>query len=64
VKAALHLPARVFDDPALGPLDEAPTNSALRVWAEIMIAGIDVSPSKPGMGSMKLSKACEQAYNR
>jgi hypothetical protein len=58
----LHLSARVFEDPALGPFDEAPTDLALGVWAEMGIARIDISPSKPRMRAMKLSKACEQAY--
>jgi hypothetical protein len=59
VEAALHLPAQLFEDLALGPLDEAPT---LGVQAEIGIAGIGISPSKPGMGATKLFRACKQAY--
>jgi hypothetical protein len=57
VAAALHLPARVLEDPTLGPLDDSPTNSVLRVWAEIGMARIGDSPSMPGMGVVKLSKA-------
>jgi hypothetical protein len=56
--AALRLPARVQEDPTLGPLDEAPIDIALGVQDEIGMAGIIVSPSKPGMGGMKLSRAC------
>jgi hypothetical protein len=62
VVTTLHLPARVFDDPAREPFDDAPTDLALRVWAERGIVGIGVPPSNLGMGVMKVSKACKHAY--
>jgi hypothetical protein len=40
VEVALHLPAQVLDDPALGPTEELLTDSALGVWAEIGMARI------------------------
>jgi hypothetical protein len=58
VAAALQLPAQVLDDLALGPANESSADSALRVRAEIRIPEIDMSPSKPGIGEMKLSRAC------
>jgi hypothetical protein len=62
VAATLRLPSRVFSDSTLGPFDEAPIDSALRVQADMRRTGIDVSPSKPGMGAIKLSRSCEQVY--
>jgi hypothetical protein len=47
-------------DLALGPLDEAPTNSTLGVRAE---KGMGDPPSKPGMCDSKLSGACRR-YNK
>jgi hypothetical protein len=58
----LCLPAQVFEDPTLGPLDEASTDLMLGVWAKIGTAGIGDSPSKPGIESMKLYRACNEAY--
>jgi hypothetical protein len=43
----LHLSAQVLEDLALGPIDESMANSALGILAEIGIAGIGESPSKP-----------------
>jgi hypothetical protein len=63
VEAALRLLARVFQDPVVGPRNEAMTDSALGVQAEMGIAGIGISPLKPGMRAMKLSKAYGQAYD-
>jgi hypothetical protein len=59
VAIALHLPARVLDDSTLGPVDESPTDSTLRVWAKIRTTGTGESPSKPWMEEMRLSKACK-----
>jgi hypothetical protein len=56
VAATLRLPARVCDDPTLGPFDDVSTDSALGVWAEIATAGIGPSPSKPRMGVMSYPK--------
>jgi hypothetical protein len=60
VVATLNLPARVLDDPVLGPCDDALTDLTLRVQAERGTAGIGVSPSKSGIGSMKSSRVCNQ----
>jgi hypothetical protein len=57
VAAALHLPARVLKYSALGPVDESSAHSTLGVRAETGTAGISESPSKMGMGAMKLSRA-------
>jgi acetyl esterase/lipase len=64
VAATLRLLARVLDDPMLGPFDDAPTDSALRVRTERGTTGIGVSPSKPRMRAMKLSKACSQTRTK
>jgi hypothetical protein len=47
VTVVLRLSARVLEDLALGPIDESMANSALGILAEIGIAGIGESPSKP-----------------
>jgi hypothetical protein len=57
VAVALRLLARVLEVPTLGPVGESPTDSALMVRAEIRAARIGMSPSKPGIGTMKLSRA-------
>jgi hypothetical protein len=57
---ALRLPAHVFGVPALGPPNEASTESALKARSEIGTTGIGGSPSKLGMPNMKLSKACSK----
>jgi hypothetical protein len=62
VAVALRLPGQVFEGSTLGILDEALTDLALRVRTEMGTTRINMSPSKPGMGAMKLSKACKQAY--
>jgi hypothetical protein len=62
VAAALCLPARVLEDPALGPFDNAPADSALGVRAGRGTTEIGVSPSTHGIGTMKLSKVCDQTY--
>jgi hypothetical protein len=61
VGAAMCLPARVLEDPALGPFDEPLVDSAFGVWAEIVMAGIGVSPLKPEMGVVKLSSTYKKA---
>jgi hypothetical protein len=55
---ALRLLARVLVDPAQRPVAESSTDSALGVWAEIGMAKIGISPSKLGIGEIKLSNAC------
>jgi hypothetical protein len=55
--AALHFPTQVLDNPALGPTDESSVDSPLKVRAKIGIAGIGISPSKLGIGEIKLFKA-------
>jgi hypothetical protein len=57
---SLCLFARVLEDSALGPALESSVDSPLRVWAEIEMAEIRISPSKLGIGEMKLSKAYTQ----
>jgi hypothetical protein len=52
----------VFEDPALGPLGEALTESALGVRAKTGMAGMGDPPSKPGMCDTKLSRTCRE-YN-
>jgi hypothetical protein len=42
--------------PAVGPLMTLPPGGQ----AETGITGIEMSPSKPGIGEMKLSKSCIQ----
>jgi hypothetical protein len=46
----------------LGPLDDEPADSTVGVQAQIGTSGIGISPSKPGIGVMKLSKACSQMF--
>jgi hypothetical protein len=46
--------------PALAPVEGSLSASSPGGWAETGIAGIGISPSKLGMGEMKLSKACIQ----
>jgi hypothetical protein len=58
--SALRLPAHIFARPVLGPLDEAPTESALGAHAETRIAWIEDSLSKPGMWDKKFSKDCDE----
>jgi hypothetical protein len=62
VAVTLRLPARVLEDPALGPFDDALADSTLGVRTEVETVGIGVSPLRPGIGEMKLSKACNQTY--
>jgi hypothetical protein len=62
VAIALHLPARVLDDPVLGPFDDAPTDLTLGDRTKTGTAGIGVSPLMLGMGAIKLSRAYNQAY--
>jgi hypothetical protein len=44
VAAAFRLLAHVFEDPASGPFDESPTESAVRARAEIGTAGMGDPP--------------------
>jgi hypothetical protein len=59
---ALCFPSRVLDDLALAPSIESPTDSPLRDRVETGIVGMSMSPSKPGIGEMKLSKTCIQIH--
>jgi hypothetical protein len=59
-----HLPARVFEALALAPVDGSLTDSSPGGQAENGTAGIRISPSKPVMGEIKLSKACIQTKER
>jgi hypothetical protein len=54
---AFHLPAHVLNASALAPVEGSLSASPPGGWAETGIAGIGMSPSKPGMGEMELSKA-------
>jgi hypothetical protein len=54
---AFQLLARVFEAPALDLVEGSSMASPLGGRAEIGIAGIGMSSSKPGMGAMKLSKS-------
>jgi hypothetical protein len=62
VAVTLCLPARVLDVPTLGPCYDAPTGSTLKVQANRGTAVIGVSPTKLGIGAMKLSRACDEGY--
>jgi hypothetical protein len=52
VATILRFPAWVFDALALAPAD----------WVETRILGIGMSPSNPGIGEIKLSKAYIQIH--
>jgi hypothetical protein len=54
---AFCLLARLFDAPALDPAEESSIASLPGGWAEMGMARIGMSPSKPGMGEMKLSNS-------
>jgi hypothetical protein len=54
------LPARVLGVLTLAPVEGSLSASPPGGWAETRMAGIGISPSKSGMGEMKLSKACIQ----
>jgi hypothetical protein len=55
---AFHLPGRVLDVPALALVEGLLLALPPIGWAETGMVGIGMSPSKPGMGEMKLSKDC------
>jgi hypothetical protein len=59
---AFRLLAWALDDLALGLVDESLVDSVLRARAKIGMAGITLSPLKPGMVEAKLSEACTIAY--
>jgi hypothetical protein len=59
---AFHLHARVFDGPALAPADGSLADLPHGDWAKTGIVGKGMCPSNPGMGEVKLSKACIQTY--
>jgi hypothetical protein len=48
----------MFEVPALAPVEGSLVGSSLGDHAETEIVRIGMSPSKPGMGEIKLSKAC------
>jgi hypothetical protein len=54
---AFCLAAQLLNVLALASVEGSLSASPPRGWAETGIAGIRMSPSKPGMGEMKLSKA-------
>jgi hypothetical protein len=54
---AFRLLARVFDAPTLDPAEWSSMALPPREWVKTRIAKIGMSPSKPGMGEMKLSKS-------
>jgi hypothetical protein len=58
---AFRLPARVLGMLALALVEGSLSASPPRGWAGTGTVGIGMSPSKPGMGQMKLSKARVQA---
>jgi hypothetical protein len=58
----LHFPTRVLNDTTLAPVVESPSDSPLGDWVKIRITRISMSPSKPGMREMKLSKTCKQIH--
>jgi hypothetical protein len=44
--------------PVLAPAEGSLSASSLGCWGKTGMAGIRISPSKPGMGEMKLFVAC------
>jgi L-alanine-DL-glutamate epimerase-like enolase superfamily enzyme len=61
--AALHLPAHVFEDPALDPPVGVPTEPAPGVWVEMGLAQIGAPSPKPVIWAIRLSRACEKINN-
>jgi hypothetical protein len=57
---AFHLLARVLEAPALDSVEGSSEDSTPRLWVEIGMAGIRISPSNLRMGDIKLSKSCIQ----
>jgi hypothetical protein len=57
---AFHLLARIFETQALDPVEGSSVATSLGRWAEMGIAEIGMSPSKPGMGEIKLSESSIQ----
>jgi hypothetical protein len=57
---AFLLHARVLEALALDPTQGFSEGSAAGSLADIGMAGIEMSPSNPGMGEIKLSKSCIQ----
>jgi hypothetical protein len=57
---AFRLPAQANGVPTLASVEGLLSASPLGDWAETGIARIGMSPSKLGMGEMKLSKASIQ----
>jgi hypothetical protein len=57
---AFHLPAQVLRALAPAPTEGSLIDSSSGGRAETGMVGIEMSPSKPAMGEMKLSKACIQ----
>jgi hypothetical protein len=57
---AFRLPARVFEALALAPVEGSPMDSSLGGRVETGMSRNEMSPSKPGMGEIKLSKASIQ----
>jgi hypothetical protein len=55
---AFRLLARVLDKPTLDLVKESSMASPLGGQVKMGIVRIEMSPSKPGMGEMKLSKSC------
>jgi hypothetical protein len=62
VAVALRFPDWVFHAPALYPPDKSFADSLLGDQVEAGIARIGMSPSNPGKGEVRLSKACIQIY--
>jgi hypothetical protein len=57
---AFCLPTRVFEALALAPAEGSLTDSSPGGQVKIGMARIEMSPSRLGMGEIKLSKACIQ----
>jgi hypothetical protein len=57
-------PPRVLDALALALDYGSLVDSPLGDRAETRITGIGMSPSNPGMGEMKLSRACIRTYKK
>jgi hypothetical protein len=57
---AFRLQAQVLEALALDLAEGSLEDSVLGSWAKIKTAGIEMSPSNPGIGEIKLSKSCIQ----
>jgi hypothetical protein len=60
--AAFRLPAHVLEALTWALAERSLADSPLGDWAKTGMVGIGMSTSYPGIGEIKLSKACIQIY--